>query len=73
MILKSLLKLIKGDEELNIYDVINNTYLHEDIFREQCDDMYGSYKVISIMTSRTGMGTPIIEIEVANNKELSIG
>ena len=30
-------------------------------------------KVIQIMTSRTGMGTPIIEIEVANNKELSIG
>lgn len=73
MTLKNLLKLIKGDEELNIYDVINNTYLHEDIFRKQCDSIYDSYKVIKIMTSRTGMGTPIIEIEVANNKELSIG
>lgn len=74
MKLQSLLKLIRSDEALNIYDVINNVYLHKDIFKEECDDKYNTYKVIAIMTNTNDTGNSIIiEIDVADSNDLFVG
>lgn len=74
MKLRSLLKLIRSDETLNIYDVINNVYLHKDIFKEECDDKYNTYKVVAIMTNTNDSGNSvIIEIDVADSNDLFVG
>ena len=73
MELQNLLNVIKPDEELNIYDVINNVYLHQDILKEDCSDVYNSYKVITVMTRVSHFGHSMIEIDVANKNDLFIG
>jgi hypothetical protein len=73
MKLQSLLKLIKSNEQLNIYDVINNVYLHQNILKEDCDDVYNSYKVIEVETNSITCNYPVIEIGVASSKDLFIG
>ena len=73
MKLKSLLKLIRSNEEFNIYDVVNNVYLHKGIFKEECDDKYKSYKVAAIMTTTNDSAdSVIIEIDVADKDDLFI-
>jgi hypothetical protein len=74
MKLQSLLKLIKANETLNIYDAVNNVYLHKDILKEECNSEYGAYKVVEIMTNiNDSADSVLIEIEVADKDDLFIG
>lgn len=74
MKLQSLLKLIKSNETLNIYDAVNNVYLHKEILKEECNSEYGTYKVVAITTNTNGFADLVlIEIEVANSNDLFIG
>ena len=65
MKLKDLLDLIRPDQQFNIFDEVNYVYLHQNIFKKDCNNRFYSYEVVEIMTNINDYGYPIIEINVA--------
>ena len=64
MVLRDLLKLIRTDECISIYDPLINVYLSHEKYKEDYKGEYDNCVVTAITTNQTQGYYPVLEIEI---------
>lgn len=66
MQLKALLKLLRSDEVINLYDTIDNQYLQRGECKGTIHSEYYDCKVVGINSDYTSNECSILEIDIAH-------